>query len=538
MAQFRADIKLIHDSLEANKGQHAGLFAVRRLLRRIDTFGFHLATLDVRQDALVHRQVVGECLGVDDWLEMPARERTARIIEAIDSKEGIPEHLSTTARKTIGVFQAIGFCRRKYGKRAIGPFIVSMTQGADDILSVLLLAHWSELHNRRGVVPLDIAPLLETVDDLHAGPQILDDLLSIPLYRDHLHTRGDDQTVMIGYSDSNKDGGLASARWALQNAQEALVKGVQAHGIKLTLFHGRGGTISRGGSKTHVAVLGAPPGTVNGHLRVTEQGEIINEKYGLRGIALRTLEQVTGSLALATAMPRHRGNDEPEWHEMMDVIAEESRSTYRKLVYETPDFYEYFRAATPIDLIERMRIGSRPASRRSGKGIDTLRAIPWVFSWTQARFVLPGWYGIGSGLAKAAEMFDEDRFRNMMSEWYFMRALTADAEMVLAKADLGIAKLYSELAGDLHEPFYAIIEREYELTRSLVLEYSDHESLLEGDVTLQRAIMLRNPYVDPMSLMQIDLLRRWRESNRQDEGLFDALLASVNGIAQGLQNTG
>jgi phosphoenolpyruvate carboxylase len=317
-----------------------------------------------------------------------------------------------------------------------------------------------------------------------------------------------------------------------------LVDVMASHGVELLLFHGRGGTISRGGSKTHVAVLGSPPGTVNGRLRVTEQGEIINEKYGLRGIALRTLEQVIGSVSLATAMPRHQGNDEPEWHAMMDVIANESREAYRNLVYETPEFIDYFRSATPIDLIERMRIGSRPSSRRKMKGIQDLRAIPWVFSWTQARFVLPGWFGFGSGLRKASEQFDDDAFRRMFTEWYFMRALTADAEMVLAKADLGIAKLYSELSGELHDTFFPIIEAEYELTRSLILEYSDHDELLEGDHTLQRAIMLRNPYVDPMSLMQVDLLERWRESNRNDPKLFQALLASVNGIAQGLQNTG
>ena len=536
--QFEADIRIIADSLRTHKGEHAGLFTVERLLRRIQTFGFHLATLDVRQDARVHRQVIGECLGEDDWEEWPAEKRAARIIEAIRSREGAPERLSTQARKTIGVFQAIAFCRRKYGERAIGPFIISMTQGTDDILSVLLLAEWGELHNRKGQVPLDIAPLLETVDDLDKGTDILHGLLDTELYREHLLKRKNRQMVMIGYSDSNKDGGLASARWALQNAQVKLVDAVQSRDVELTLFHGRGGTISRGGSKTHVAVLGAPPGTVNGRLRVTEQGEIINEKYGLRGIALRTLEQVTGSVALATAMPRHRGNDEPEWHEMMDLIASESRKAYRKLVYETPEFYDYFRLATPIDLIERMRIGSRPSSRRSQSGIEDLRAIPWVFSWTQARFVLPGWYGFGTGLKVAAEKYDDADFRSMFAEWYFMRALTADAEMVLAKADLGIAELYSELAGDLHDTFYPIIEQEYELTRDLILEYSDHEELLEGDITLQRAIMLRNPYVDPMSLMQVDLLRRWREGRRDDQALFSALLASVNGIAQGLQNTG
>ena len=537
-AEFRNDIHLIAESLAANKGEHAGLFAVRRLLRRIDTFGFHLVTLDVRQDAEVHRSVVGECLGDDEWAERSPEDRAQRIVEAIESREGAPLNLSTQARKTIAVFQSIAACRRKYGQRAIGPFIISMTQGPDDILSVLLLAQWSELHNRRGEVPLDIAPLLETVDDLKKGPEILTALLSTRFYRDHLKTRGNRQTVMIGYSDSNKDGGLASARWALQNAEVTLVDCVQAQGIELTLFHGRGGTISRGGSKTHVAVLGAPPGTVNGRLRVTEQGEIINEKYGLRGIALRTLEQVTGSVALATALPHHRGNDQPEWHGMMDVIADESRRAYRELVYETPGFYDYFRKATPIDLIERMRIGSRPSSRRTQAGIQDLRAIPWVFSWTQARFVLPGWYGFGSGLKKAAERFDDASFRDMFAEWYFMRALTADAEMVLSKADLGIAKLYSELAGDLHEQFFPVIEAEYKLTRDLILEYSEHEALLEGDVTLQRAIMLRNPYVDPMSLMQVDLLSRWRESGSEDPALLNALLASVNGIAQGLQNTG
>ena len=469
---------------------------------------------------------------------MTADARAARIAEAIETRESVPMSLSTLARKTISVFQAIAFCQRKYGRNSIGPFIISMTQGADDILSVLLLAQWGELHNRRGEVPLDIAPLLETVDDLHNGPEILESLLDSDLYRKHLERRGNRQTVMIGYSDSNKDGGLASARWALQKAQETLVTTVGSQGVELTLFHGRGGTISRGGSKTHVAVLGSPPGTVNGRLRVTEQGEIINEKYGLRGIALRTLEQVTGSVALATAMPKHRGNDMPEWHEMMTVIAEESRTAYRKLIYDTPNFYEYFRAATPIDLIERMRIGSRPASRRARSGIDSLRAIPWVFSWTQARFVLPGWYGIGSGLAKAADQFSDDAFREMFREWYFLRSLTSDAEMVLAKSDLGIAELYSRLAGDLHDEFFPIIKKEYDLTQSLILEYSDHDTLLEGDVTLQRAIMLRNPYVDPMSLLQVDLLSRWRASDREDDDVFTALLASVNGIAQALQNTG
>jgi phosphoenolpyruvate carboxylase len=536
--QFRDDIEILAASLAAHKGQHAGLFAVKRLERRIETFGFHFLTLDVRQDALVHRQVVGELLGEDDWLNWTPEDRLTRIVEAIESRDSFSDTQSITARKTLAVFQAVAFCKRKYGDNAIGPFIISMTQGADDVLSVLLLANWSELHNRRGEVPVDIAPLLETVDDLRSGKKILEALLACDLYRKHLRQRSDRQSVMIGYSDSNKDSGLAAARWALQHAQIELVEVMSCQNIELNLFHGRGGTISRGGGKTHAAVMGAPPGTVNGRLRVTEQGEIINEKYGLRGIALRTLEQAVGSVALATAMPGHRGNDMPHWHDMMDVIASASRETYRQLVFDTPRFHDYFRLATPIDLIERMRIGSRPASRRAGSGVENLRAIPWVFAWTQNRLMLPGWYGLGSGLQAASEQFDDGLFREMFSEWYFMRTLTADAEMVLAKSDLGIARLYSGLAGELHDEFFPLIEKEFELTRDLILEYSDHETLLEGDSTLQRAIMLRNPYVDPMSLLQIDLLHRWRDSNYEDAKIFDTLLASVIGIAQGLQNTG
>ncbi|MAD91901.1 MAG: phosphoenolpyruvate carboxylase [Gammaproteobacteria bacterium] len=537
--QLIDDIQLIADSLAQNKGEQAGLFVVERLLRRIHTFGFHMVTLDIRQDSEVHRNVIGEILGEENWNEMPAEERAIKISEAIESRESIPMNLSTQARKTIAVFQAIAFCRRKYGPKAIGPFIVSMTQGADDILSVMLLAQWGELHNKRGSVPLDIAPLLETVEDLQNGPDILKSLLSSSVYQNHLKQRDYRQMIMIGYSDSNKDGGLASARWSLQNAQEIIVDTAEKKGIELTFFHGRGGTVSRGGSKTHVAVLGSPPGTIKGRLRVTEQGEIINEKYGLRGIALRTLEQITGSVALATSITRDETNDRKEWHQIMDVIANESRHAYRKLIYETPNFYDYFRKATPIDLIERMRIGSRPSSRRHQSGISDLRAIPWVFSWTQARFVLPGWYGVGSGLEKAIDQFGEDKFSEMFRQWYFHKSLAADTEMVLAISDLGIAELYSKLAGEnLHNEFFPTIRAEFELTKNLILKYSDHETLLGNDVTLQRAIMLRNPYVDPMSLMQVDLLDRWRKSNYEDESIFNALLASVNGIAQALQNTG
>ena len=445
--EFAADIGLIASSLEANHGRHAGLFAIRRLQRRIDCFGFHLATLDVRQDALVHREVIGKCLADDTWLERTPEDRLERLCAAIETREAPADTQDTQVRKTLAVFQSIAFCHRKYGKRSIGPYIISMTQGADDVVSVLLLAQWAELGNRRGEIPLDIAPLLETVDDLQNGPGIMRDLLANPVYRTHLASRNDRQTIMIGYSDSNKDGGLASARWALHQAQAALHSSLAGEDIELTLFHGRGGTVSRGGTKMDAAVRGAPAGTVAGRMRVTEQGEIINEKYGLRGIALRTLEQAAASVAAASLLPASNESVRPEWAQMMHTVASASREKYQTLTRHTEGFFDYFRAATPIDVIERMRIGSRPASRREQKGIDDLRAIPWVFSWTQARFILPGWYGLGTGLERALDEFGEAAFSDMWADWFFVRALVADAEMVLAKSDLEIASTYSALAG-------------------------------------------------------------------------------------------
>ena len=344
---------------------------------------------------------------------------------------------------------------------------------------------------------------------------------------------------MIGYSDSNKDGGIAASRWALYKAQGELVAELERENIDITLFHGRGGTISRGGGSMRSAVLGAPSGTINGRMRVTEQGEIINEKYGLRGIALRTLEQALSSVAVASHRETGPSTPIPDtWPAMMSTVADESRAKYRSLVYESPGFFEYFRAGTPIDIIEQMQIGSRPASRRAQNGIEDLRAIPWVFSWTQSRHILPGWYGLGTGLAAAIGEYGEQAFADMLTRWHFARALLADAEMVLAKSDLDIASMYSRLAGDLHDQFFADIQAEYTLTTDLLQKLTGHEHLLDADRVVQRAIMLRNPYVDPMSMLQVDLLKRWRETDRQDEKLREALFATVNGIAQGLQNTG
>lgn len=535
--EFLADLRLVAQSLAENKGENAGLFVVQRLLWRAETFRFHLATLDLRQDSEVHRRCIAHCLRDDGWQQRSRAERTSRLRQLLDEGALCPLVEDPEAERTLEVFRAAGDCLRDYGTRAIGPYIISMAQGADDVLTVLLLARWAGLADAAGVVPLDITPLLETVDDLERGPEIVAELLDDPTYRAHLATRGGRQQVMIGYSDSNKDSGIAAARWALHQAEEQLVAVAEARRVDLTLFHGRGGTISRGGGRTHTAALAAPRGAVRGRLRVTEQGEIINAKYGLRGIAIRTLEQAASSVTEATL--RDGGEaPSPSWREIMDGVAEDSRRAYRALVHEDDGFYAYFREATPIDVIERMNIGSRPASRRRMQGIRDLRAIPWVFAWTQVRAILPGWYGVGTGLEAAITRHGEAALREMFSGWGFMRAMLEDLEMVLAKCDMQIARRYAELAEPRLLGYHETIAAEFHRTVEVVLRLKGASELLQGDPTLSRTIRLRNPYVDPMSLLQVDLLQRWRAGGREDEALFRALLLSINGIAHGLQNTG
>ncbi len=540
--EFLSDIQLIADSLRQNNGRNAGLFSVRRLIRRVETFGFHFMTLDIRQNALTNRDVVGHCLGEDNWLEQTPEYRAERIRDAIKRNNSPAGNLNNQAKRALAVFQAIAFCRRKYGERAIGAYIVSMARGVDDVLSVILLAQWGDLRRSNGAVPLDIVPLFERVEDLTHCHITTSELVNDELYRGHLNRRGNRQTIMVGYSDSNKDGGLVAARWVLQEAQSALVKTVTEAGVELTMFHGRGGTISRGGGKAHAAVLGTPPGAVRGRLRATEQGDLLIAKYGARSIALRTLEQATSAVALVTAMPQKSLPKEGvEWHDIMGLITDTSRETYKSLVYDCSDFFEYFRRATPVDAIERMRIGAFTSSLGDNHNrihtIDDLRATPWIFAWTQSRHILPGWYGFGTGLSNAIDTFGGAAIRDMAESWYFFRALLADVETVLAKSDLNIAARYSVLAGELHEQFFPTVKDESDLCVKSLLLVKNQDVLLENSNTLRRAIRLRNPYIDPMSLLQVDLLKRWREGDRQDDEILSALLASVNGIARGLQDS-
>ena len=535
-AEFANDLQLIRASLEAHHGRHAGLQSVRRMQQRARTFGFHLATLDVRQDAIEHRRAVGLMLGEGKWLEKSAEERTRTLENILEDDLPLEYAENALVEKTLDVFRQMGEGRRQFGSNACGVFIVSMTQDADDLLSVLLLAREAGLSKGKDGIPIHVTPLFETVDDLKAAPRILETLLASPYYQRHLERRNQRQVAMIGYSDSNKDGGIAAARWAIRTGQEEMITVASKHDVRLSFFHGRGGTVSRGGGNTRRGILGGPANSINGYLRVTEQGEVINQKYALREIALRNLEQTTSAMLEADFL-KPQSEFHPQQSEIMAAIASRSREHYRALVVDDPAFFQYFRTATPIDAIERMAIGSRPAKRRAGKGVSDLRAIPWVFAWAQTRTGFPGSFGLGTALEWAAGEYGEDALRQMLG-WPFFLGLVNDVEMVLAKSDLNISEAYAQLAPDSSGHVFGAIRAELEKTANWILKLKGSDALLADQPVLRRAIGLRNPYVDPINVTQIRLLRQWRESGSEENELLDALLITINGISQGIQNTG
>ncbi|MDH3977685.1 MAG: phosphoenolpyruvate carboxylase, partial [Gammaproteobacteria bacterium] len=533
--ELLADIQLIRDSLANNRGSNAGLFPVDRLIWRLRTFGFYLASLDVRQDSAELRAAVAELLGKDDWESRSVEERTNALTKALANPPNVPANPGPQLERALAVLKTIHDSRHTYGPAAIGAFIISMAQGADDVLTVLLLARVSGLVDAHDNVPLDVQPLLETVPDLEAGPDILRQLAAIPLYREHLEQRGNRQLIMIGYSDSVKDGGIASARWALQRAQQQMSATATELGLRLGFFHGRGGTVSRGGGNMVHGIYAAPANSVNGYLRVTEQGEVIHQKYGIRPIALRNLEQLTGATMAASLKSPPAEVD--TWLAVMKTISAASREHYRQLVYGTPEFEPYFRQATPLDVIERLSIGSRPSARRTQSGIQNLRAIPWVFSWAQIRVGVPGTFGAGTGLAAAIEQHGLEVVQAMLG-WPFFSGLINDIEMVLAKSDLDIGQRYSMLAEPNLRFIHEHIATELQQAQTLILNIKQTDQILNEDETLRRAIRLRNPYVDPLNLLQIKLLKEWRATDRKDDAILAALFETVNGIARGIQNTG
>lgn len=538
--QFQRDVELIAASLAQNRGRHAGLFSVHRLQRRIATFGFHLATLDIRQHTRVHHRVIAQALDDPEWATVDSRTRHTRLVEMI-SRDASPRcELDPVGKRTLGVFEAMLQCRRRFGPESVGAYIVNGVQGPDDVVAPLLLAQWAEAFDKRSnALAIDIAPMFDSMEALEAAGSTLESALADPVYRRHLDSRDRRQMVFVGYSESGKQAGVCASRIAAYRAQESIEAVLSKAGERSILAHARGGSIARGGGRIDTMVTSMPPDTIKGGLRLTEQGEGITQNYGLGPIALRTLERAFGALALASA-----GEVDSQARSATEcglVIAtrlgEVSGRFYKSFFSDTAEMNAWFRDVTPIDVIERMQIGARPIVREGFEGLAGLRTVPWVFAWTQNRMMLPGWLGAGAGLQAVMAEFGLDDIRMSYRYWPFMQRLLNDIEVMLARSDLDIARHYLSLHPVSNDFFERVCE-EHRVARAAILAIKDQTQLLDQDKTAQRGLQLRNPYVDPMNLMQVDLLRRWRQSGREDQDLFEALLASVSGIALGLQSTG
>jgi phosphoenolpyruvate carboxylase len=538
------------------------------MLHQAQVFGLHTARLDLRQDSGWHTAVLDELFRKldlhDNFGELDDGERTAVLTNLLnqpspdlsrlqdDPTTRLQDYsttgLSDQSKETLQLFQLLQRAVDFYGRELIGPYIISMTHGTADGLAVLLLAYWHGLccQGDDAVEGLAIIPLFETRSDLQDAPRVMAELFNHPVYGRHLARLNQRQTIMIGYSDSNKDAGYLTANWELYQAQEALAAVCQDHDVVMTLFHGRGGTIARGGGPANRAILAQPPGSVGGRIRVTEQGEVIEERYGRAAIARRHLEQVTHAVLMASVPAHYQKRTEPKivWQKAMDELTAVSYRAYRELIYETPALLEYWQQATPIREINQMRIGSRPAKRTADADpFAGLRAIPWGFSWMQSRHVLPGWYGVGQALAG----YGPDRLpllQTMYQEWPFFQVVIDNAQVALVKADMGIARLYASLVTDetVRQTIYNQIESAFHQTSDWILRVTGQREILENEPILQRSVQRRNPYVDPLNTIQVNLLRRRRAlpdpNGPEGQQILQAIFLTINGIASGLKNTG
>ncbi len=548
--ELLTDLRLVERSLV---DQGAALIAagdLRDVIRQVEVFGFHFARLDIRDHAKRHAAALAAVFaltGVETaYDDLAEPDRVALLAaEIANPRPLVPADLGplpAEAREVLETFRAIHRLLTTEHRGAIRTYVISGCETPSDALALLLLMKESQLCEvGGGQAMLQIAPLFEQGDALHAAPATMSGLLAAPVYRAALASWGDAQEVMIGYSDSNKELGYLASSWALYAAQKELARLFTAEGVLFTFFHGRGGSIGRGGGPTNVAILAQPPGTVAGRIKLTEQGEVIAARYSTPEIAHRELELVTGAVLVSTvgALPQPAPDRLAVFEAAMADLAGRSADAYRDLVYGDPGFVPFFQAATPIDEIARLQLGSRPARRTATTRIEDLRAIPWVFSWTQARILLPGWFGLGTALAAGRERFGLDLLQEMDHAWPFFDALLGNAELALAKADLAIADRYVALVDDpeLRDRIWPRIRAEYELTRDLLLAVTGQVQLLDRDPFLQRSVARRNPYVDPLSFIQVELLRRLRR-DPSSESLLRAVLLTVNGIAGGLKNTG
>jgi phosphoenolpyruvate carboxylase len=522
---------------------------IKDLLRMVQVFGTHLLTLDVRQHSGRHAQALEE---IFSWAGISTRYRKLSPNERFDclahelqqTRPLIPMHLpfSPDTREVVLTFRTIAAVLEQQAPEAINTYLISNTTEPAHLLEVLLFAREARLFRpAEDVSLLNIVPLFEALEPLRNASAIVQRLLHLPVYRRHLHLRGDLQEVMIGYSDSNKESGFLQSAWALYRAQRALGETSRRTGVTVQVFHGRGGAIGRGGGPANRAILAQPPGTLEGRLRITEQGEMMADRYGHPAIAERHLEQVLNAV-LRASFALEEDRPDPMWERAIERLAEHAYRHYRALVYESPEFLTYFEQATPISEVAQLKITSRPARRSTAASIEQLRAIPWVFSWMQCRHTLPGWYGLGGAVQDylAQNPGDLPMLQTMYERWHFWTTLLDNAQMILAKADLTIARLYADLVEDpaLATRVFNRIAAEYQRTVAVICQITGQQNLLDRMPVLQHSIAQRNPYVDPLSFIQLVLLKRLRAGSEPQDELVTGVLESINGIASGLKNTG
>jgi phosphoenolpyruvate carboxylase len=547
--ELKVDLNVIHKSLCEHGSRILARGRLRRLRRAIDCFGFHLASIDLRQNSAVHERTVAELLEV----ATPGIGYTAlaenRRVELLAGELATPRPLvspllaySAETRAELAIFRQAVDARTAHGENIVRTSIISMAENVSDLLELALLLKEVGLVSADGRSDIDIVPLFETIDDLRGCAAVMDAALTLPVYRKLVASRGDVQEVMLGYSDSNKDGGFVTSGWELYKAEIELIEVFRRHRVRMRLFHGRGGSVGRGGGPSYDAILAQPGGAIGGQIRITEQGEVISSKYSRAEVGRRNLETLVAATVEASLLEPERKAPSETYLLAMEELSHDAFVAYRALVYDTPGFEDYFWASTVIDEIASLNIGSRPASRARTRRIEDLRAIPWVFSWAQCRLMLPGWYGFGSAVqAYLARLSDEglERLRSMYRDWPFFRTLLSNMDMVLSKTSVPIASRYANLVTDerLREAIFPRVVAERALSIEMLLRITGQTRLLEGNPLLERSIRNRFPYLDPLNHVQVELLKQHR-ANEADEQVLRGIQLTINGISAGLRNSG
>ena len=547
------DLLVMRDSLMSHKGELIANGELDRMIRNVSAFGLTHATLDVREHSARHHHLLNQLfnsVGIKNYLELSSAERLNLLAAELANPRPLAgiskDQLDDLGSQTLQTFDAIGEIIERYGNEAIESYIVSMTKGADDLLAAVVLGKQAGLLNLNREDPFSLigyVPLLETVAELQSADKILESLLAVPEYRQILELRGNVQEVMLGYSDSNKDAGITTSQWEIHRAQRRLRDVAMKHGIALRIFHGRGGSVGRGGGPTYDALIALPWGSVDGEIKMTEQGEVISDKYSLPSLARENVELMLAASLEATVLnraPRQSAKDLAKWDSCMDLVSSAAMLQYRALT-DHPDLPQYFFESTPVEQLGDLFLGSRPSRRPdSSADLSGLRAIPWVFGWTQSRQIVPGWFGVGTGLKAAREAGKSDVLAHMLTEWHFFRTFISNVEMTLVKTDLATAEHYVKtlVNPELHH-FLEKIRAEFDLTVAEILLLTGKSELLSDQPILARTLQVRDAYLRPLQLLQVTLLQRVRQGDHSDEAtLRRALLLTINGIAAGLRNTG